>query len=325
MKKSGIALRLARPTRYNRGFHFGGELGSNARSTMSNLSLYLACVLIWGSTWIAITFQFGVVPAEMSVAYRFGLSAILLFLWCLVKSLRLRYALAEHRFFALSGVLMFGLNYVLVYYSEMYVSSGLVAVLFSTMVFMNLFFARIFFGNPMRREVVAGSVLGFAGIVLVFWPEIAQFAHAGSALNGLMLGLAATLSASLGNMVMVRNQKTGVPVVQANAWGMFYGSLCVLAYAATTGKPFVFDASFKYVASLLYLTVFGSILAFGAYMTLVRHIGPERAGYTSVAIPVVALLISTVFESFVWHPATVIGLALCIGGNVLVLRMRRPV
>jgi drug/metabolite transporter (DMT)-like permease len=292
---------------------------------MSSLSLYLACVLIWGSTWIAITFQFGIVPAELSVAYRFGLSAVLLFAWCLARKLPLRYALPEHRFFALSGVLMFGANYVLVYYSEMYVSSGLVAVLFSTMVFMNLFGARLFFGNPMRREVVAGAVLGFVGIVLVFWPEIARFSHAGNALNGLLLGLAATFSASLGNMVMVRNQKAGVPVVQANAWGMFYGSLCVFAFAILTGAPIAFDASFKYIASLLYLTVFGSILAFGAYMTLVRQIGPERAGYTSVVIPIVALIISTVFESFQWHLATVAGLALCIGGNVLVLRTaRRP-
>jgi len=302
----------AAASRYNRSF---------CRSIpMSSLSLYLACVLIWGSTWIAITFQFGVVPAELSVAYRFGASAVLLFAWCAAKNLKLRYPAAQHRFFFLSGVLMFGLNYVLVYYSEMHVSSGLIAVLFSTMVFMNLIGARIFFRNPMKIEVVAGAILGFAGILLVFWPEFAQFSQAGSALNGLALGLAATLSASLGNMVMVRNQKAGVPVVQANAYGMGYGSLCVFAYAVLAGKPFTFDPSFKYVASLSYLALFGSILAFGAYMTLIRHIGPERAGYTSVAIPIVALIISTVFESFHWHVATVAGLALCLGGNVLVLR-----
>jgi drug/metabolite transporter (DMT)-like permease len=259
----------------------------------------------------------------MSVAYRFGLSAALLFAWCLVKKLRLRYAAAEHWFFLLSGVSMFGINYVLVYYSEMYVSSGLLAVLFSTMVFMNLIGARVFFGTPLRAEVAAGAVLGFAGIALVFWPELAQFSQAGNALNGLVLGLFATLAASLGNMVMVRNQKAGVPVVQANAYGMMYGSLCVLAYALAIGRPFAFDPSFKYVASLTYLAIFGSILAFGAYMTLVQNIGAERAGYTSVVIPVVALLISTFAESFQWHLATVAGLALCLGGNVLVLRTGR--
>jgi drug/metabolite transporter (DMT)-like permease len=131
----------------------------------------MACVLIWGSTWIAITFQLGMVPAELSVAYRFGASALILFAWCAARKLPLRYAAAEHRVFLLSGLLMFGINYVLVYYSEMYVSSGLVAVLFSTMVFMNIIGARVFFGAPMRGIVVAAALLGFAGIVLVFWPE----------------------------------------------------------------------------------------------------------------------------------------------------------
>ena len=290
---------------------------------MSNLSLYLACVLIWGTTWIAITFQFGVVSAELSVAYRFGLGALLLFAWCVFKKLKLRYTRVEHGFFALTGVLMFGVNYVLVYYSEMYVSSGLVAVLFSTMVFMNMLGARIFFGTAVGTEVIAGAVLGFAGIVLVFWPEIAQFSHQGEALNGLVLGLLATLTASLGNMTAVYNQRRGVAVVQANAYGMLYGSLCVFVYAVLTGIPIVFEPSFKYVVSLLYLTVFGSVLAFGAYMSLVKNIGLSRAGYTAVVIPIVALLISTAFESFEWHAATAIGLALCIAGNVLVLRMAR--
>ncbi|MGC2518308.1 MAG: EamA family transporter [Burkholderiales bacterium] len=290
---------------------------------MSNLSLYLACVLIWGSTWIAITFQLGAVPAELSVAYRFGLAATMLFCWCRVKGLPLRYALRDHLLLALTGVLMFGINYVLVYYSEMQISSGLVAVLFSTFVFTNLFGARIFFGNPMRPEVVGGAVLGFLGILLVFWPEVAKFSHAGGALTGLVLGLLATLSASLGNMVMVRNQTSGIPVVQANAWGMFYGAICVFACAAVAGRTLVFEPTLKYTLSLLYLSVFGSVLAFGAYMTLVRRIGPERAGYTSVVIPIVALIISPVFESFQWHLATVAGLALCIGGNVLVLKTAR--
>jgi drug/metabolite transporter (DMT)-like permease len=290
---------------------------------MSNLSLYLACVLIWGSTWIAITFQLGHVPSELSVAYRFGLAALILFGWCLIRKRPLKYGWSEHRGFALSRILMFGVNYVLVYYSEKFVSSGLVAVLFSTMVFANLFFARIFFRTAMRGEVAVGAVLGVAGIALIFWPEIAQFSHGGSALNGLGLGLLSVLTASLGNMVMVQNQQRGVPVVQANAFGMLYGAVAVLGYAALMGMPLDFETTPKYVVSLLYLAVFGSVLAFGAYMTLVGHIGPGPAGYTAVAIPVVALLISTLMESFQWHAITFLGLALCLGGNVLVLRTER--
>jgi drug/metabolite transporter (DMT)-like permease len=290
---------------------------------MSNLSLYLACVLIWGSTWIAITFQLGQVPSELSVAYRFGLGALILFGWCFARKRPLYYGWPEHRGFMLSGILMFGVNYVLVYYSEKFVSSGLVAVLFSTMVFANLFFARIFFRTAMRGEVAVGAVLGVAGIALIFWPEIARFSHGGNALNGLGLGLLSVLTASLGNMVMVQNQRRGVPVVQANAFGMLYGAVAVLGYAALMGMPLDFEATPRYVVSLLYLAVFGSVLAFGAYMTLVRHIGPGPAGYTAVAIPVVALLISTLMESFQWHAITFLGLALCLGGNVLVLRTER--
>jgi drug/metabolite transporter (DMT)-like permease len=142
-------------------------------------------------------------------------------------------------------------------------------------------------------------------------------------LTGLTLGLLATAAASLGNMTIVRVQKAGVPVVQANAFSMMSGALCVLAYALVVGRSFAFDPSFKYVASLAYLSLFGSIAAFGAYLALVKNIGPERAGYTSVAIPVVALMISTVFEAFQWHAATVAGLLLCLSGNVLVLRTGR--
>jgi drug/metabolite transporter (DMT)-like permease len=316
LKNSRKNMRCATACLYNRGFP--------RNDSMSNFSLYLACVLIWGSTWIAITFQFGVVSAEMSVAYRFGISAILLFAWCFVRKLNLRYGRAEHAFFALTGLLMFGINYVLVYYSEMFLTSGLLAVVFSTMVFMNVAGARIFFGTPLRAEVAGGAALGFAGIALVFWPELAHFSQGGDAFTGLVLGLLATTAASLGNMTIVRVQKAGVPVVQANAFSMMYGTLGVLAYALVAGRSFAFDPSFKYVASLAYLTLFGSIAAFGAYLALVKNIGPERAGYTSVAIPIVALMISTVFESFQWHPATFAGLLLCLSGNVLILRRGRP-
>jgi drug/metabolite transporter (DMT)-like permease len=308
-------LRSAQARRYNRCFA--------APQFMSTLYLYLACVLIWGSTWIAITYQLGVVPAEVSVAYRFGLGALILFAWSLLRRKPLKYGWPEHRLFMLSGALMFGTNYVLVYYSEMFVSSGLVAVLFSTMVFANLFFAKLFFGTPLRREVAAGAVLGVAGIVLIFWPEIARFSHGGDAVYGLVLGMFSVLAASVGNMVMVQNQNRGVPVVQANAFSMLYGASAVFVFALLKGSPIVFNASTGYVVSLLYLSVFGSVLAFGAYMTLVGRIGPGPAGYTSVAIPVVALLISTVAESFQWHWMTFLGLVLCIGGNVLVLRMDR--
>jgi drug/metabolite transporter (DMT)-like permease len=128
--------------------------------------------------------------------------------------------------------------------------------------------------------------------------------------------------ASLGNMVATRIHRRGLPVMPINAWSMFYGALFVAALAVAAGQRFVFDASWRYVASLAYLALFGSALAFGAYLTLMRRIGADRAAYTAVAIPVVALLLSSVFEQLSWQLTSVIGVALCLAGNVLMLRRR---
>ncbi|MEW9898370.1 DMT family transporter [Chitinivorax sp. PXF-14] len=290
---------------------------------MNNLSLYLATVLIWGSTWLAIKFQLGAVPVEWSVVYRFGLAALLLLAYCLARGLNLRFSRRDHAFMALQGCLLFCLNYVLIYHSEMHLSSGLVAVLFSSIVFLNTLNTRLFFGTPIEPKVVVSAALGFTGISMVFWPELASF-NGQQGMAGVWFGLAATTSASLGNMVSSRNQRAQIPVIQGNAFGMLYGALAVAVYTVLAGKPMVFDWGGGYVWSLVYLAVFGSILAFGAYLTLIGRIGADRASYAGVVIPIVALLLSTVFEGFQWHASTIIGIALCLSGNVLILQKKRP-
>lgn len=289
---------------------------------MNNLSLYLASVLIWGSTWLAITFQLGRVPPEVSVAYRFALASAILFGWCVARRLRLRFSWAEHRWMALQGALLFGINYVFVYVAEGEISSGLVALIFSLIVFMNIASSRIFLGTPLKPAVLIGATLGIAGVTLVFLPEISHGTNRGSALAGLLLAIASTISASLGNIVAARNQKDGLPVIQLNAYGMLYGAILVGAYALMAGRPFVFELTAAYVGSLVYLSLFGSVLAFGAYLTLVGRIGPDRAGYTGAMIPIVAVVLSTFFEGLQWHAGTFAGIALCLAGNVLVLRTR---
>ncbi len=290
---------------------------------MSNLGLFLVSVLIWGSTWLAITFQLGSVAAEVSVAYRFGLASILLFGWCRLKRLPLRYDTRTHRGFALQGGLLFGLNYVLVYLAEEQISSGLVALIFSTMVFFNLIAARIFLGTRIHRATIVGALLGFGGVLLVLWPEFAHGTSRGSVLLGASLAGISTLSASLGNIVAARNQRRGLPVMQANAYGMLYGAAFVALYALIAGRPFGFEMTAAYVGSLLYLALFGSVLAFGAYLTLVGRIGADRAGYAAAAIPIVAIVLSTLFEGLRWHPATFAGVALSVAGTVFVLRTKR--
>lgn len=287
---------------------------------MNNLGLFLTSVFIWGSTWLAITFQLGQVAPEVSVAYRFALASALLFGWCGLKRLRLRYDWRAHGGFALQGGLLFGLNYVLVYFAEEQISSGLVALIFSTMVFLNIAATRVFFGTRIQRATVFGSLLGFGGVVLVLWPEFEHGTSRGSVLLGATLAGISTVSASLGNIVAARNQRRGLPVMQTNAYGMFYGAAFVALYALIVGRPFDFETSAAYVGSLLYLAFFGSVVAFGAYLTLVGRIGADRAGYAAAAIPIVAIVLSSLFEGLRWHPATFAGVALSVAGTVLVLR-----
>lgn len=290
---------------------------------MNNLFLYLAPVLIWGSTWLAITFQLGKVPPEVSVAYRFILAGAVLLIWCLWKGLRLRFSAREHLWMALQGALLFGLNYVCVYESEVRISSGLVAVIFSLIVFLNIAGTRVFFGTPLKASMLISAALGVGGLALVFLPEFSRPADGGRSAAGIIFALVGTVSASFGNLAAARNQRHGLPVVQLNTFGMLYGGVFVALYALARGSDFGFEATVPYVLSLAYLAIFGSILAFGAYLTLVGRIGADRAGYTNAMVPIVALLLSMGFEGLRLHATEVLGIALCIAGNVLVLRSRQ--
>ncbi|HEX6957015.1 MAG TPA: DMT family transporter [Ferrovibrio sp.] len=291
---------------------------------MQTLLLYLGIVIIWGTTWLPVKLQLGVVAPEVSVAYRFWLAAALLFAWCLIRRLPLRFSLSQHRGIALLGLCFFSTNFVLIYHGSNFLPSGLVAVVFSMMVVMNIVNGVIFLGRPFDRRVALGAAFGLAGISTIFWTDIVAFDPSSGASLGLLLCLLGTYSASLGNIASAKNQAKGLPVLQVNAWGMAYGALFVTLFALIAGRPFGFDAAPVYAGSLLYLAVVGSILGFGCYLTLLGRIGPERAAYSSVLYPIVALAISTVAEDYHWTPRVFAGLALILLGNLLVLARRLP-
>jgi drug/metabolite transporter (DMT)-like permease len=286
---------------------------------MSNVGLYLLCVLIWGTNWFAITFQLGKVSPEVSVAYRFALAAVVLLSYALLRGLNLRFSIRDYIWIAVQGFLLFSLTFLCIYLAEESVSSGLVATAFSFVVFLNMFGMRMFFNTPLRIPALLGATFGVIGVALIFAPAIESMSGQRDPVLGLTFALGAALSAALGNMVAIRNYVKGIPVVQVNGLGMLYGALFIAAYAMLKGTPFVFDWSFNYVSSLFYLAVVGSIIAFGAYLTLITRIGADKAGFVGVAVPVVALLVSTLFESLQWEPVTFIGLACCLLGNLLVL------
>ncbi len=287
---------------------------------MSNLRLFALCVAIWGSTWLAITFQLGTVAPEASVAYRFLLASALLFAYCLARGLRLAFDARTHAWIAFQGVLMFSVSYIFVYYAEQHVVSGLVAVGYSASPLLSMIGLRFFFGTAMTRRLFAGSVLGIVGITLVFWPEFSRLGHGGSPALGALFTALAVLVSMFGSMVAHRNHDAGVPVWQNMAWGMLYGAIFSALWSLVAGRPFGFEATMPYVLSLVYLAVFGSVLAFGAYLTLLGRIGAARAGYIGVMVPIVALVISAAFEGFRWHALTLVGIAISVAGNVLVLR-----
>ena len=287
---------------------------------MSNALLYAITVLVWGSTWLAIEYQLGVVDPEVSIFYRYVLASAILFIWCKYKKLNLVFKANYHIWFALLGLLLFCLNYILTYRAQVHITSALAAIVFSSMVWMNIGLARLVFGVRTTPRVLVGALLGVVGIVIIFTPKVGALTLSDSVFYGMLLALAGAFSASSGNMVSQGAQKRSLPVVQSNAWGMFYGALLTGVFALLSGHEFNFDATFTYIASLAYLAIFGSVIAFGAYLTLLGRIGAHKAGYATVMFPVVALLLSAAFEGLRLDASILGGTTLVLLGNLLVLK-----
>jgi drug/metabolite transporter (DMT)-like permease len=221
------------------------------------------------------------------------------------------------------GLLMFSLNYILAYRAQIYITSALSAIAFSAMLWMNILNARIFFGVRVSLRIYLGAFLGIIGIVVLFGPQVSEVSLSDGVFFGSVLAVVGALMASFGNMASQAAQKEKLPVVQSNAWSMLYGGLFTGVVVLVRGQEFSFDPSPGYVISLIYLTVFGSVVAFGAYLTLLGRIGAHRAGYATVMFPVVALVLSILFEGLALDWSILLGFALVLAGNLLVLMQGR--
>ena len=290
---------------------------------MSNTFLYVITVLIWGSTWIAINYQLGDVPTEASIVYRFGLAALILFAYCRFKNLSLTFNIKQHLQFFLFGLTLFGCNYYFIYSAQQHINSALTSIAFSMIMFFNVINARIWFKTKITQQTYLGAILGLIGIIVLFWPQINDTELGTETLLGLSLCLIGTLLASTGNMVSMKNKLMNLPMMQANAWGMFYGTVFMTILLLAQGKSFTFSYTLPYISSLLYLSIFGSIIAFASYLTLLNNIGAHKASYTSVMFPAVAVVISTLVEGFSWNIYTVVGLSIIVAGNIVVLTKPR--
>ena len=290
---------------------------------MNAAVLFLIATAIWGSTWLAIKFQLGVVPPEVSVTYRFALAALILAAACAARGRSLAFPLRTHRWLAMQGATFFGFNYVGVYVAERYVASGLVAVVFTTIVFLTPIGVRLAFGTPIAPRVAVGATLGVAGVAMLFLPELRGAGDHVDTLRGIAWAFGATVIAATGNLITMRLQRDNVPVFTGTAWGMGYGAVTAAICATLAGAAWTFDPRLPYVASLAYLVVLGSIVAFGAYFLLLRQVGPAQASFVGVSTPVVAMVLSSFFEDYRWAAISMLGVALAIAGNVIALRGRR--
>ncbi|SIT45081.1 Permease of the drug/metabolite transporter (DMT) superfamily [Paraburkholderia piptadeniae] len=282
-----------------------------------NLFLYVVTVLIWGTTWIAIKWQLGVVPAPVSIACRFWLAAIVLF--ALLKLMRRPVwpPRAAWRFLAAQGLALFCVNFLCFYYAESVVPSGLVAVVFSTAPLLNSLNGRLFMGRPLQPTAIVGAVLGLAGIVCLSLQQMAGHLGDHAAWLGLAVAFAGTMCFSAGNLLSSRMQSMGLHPIVTNSWAMLIGAGVLTLGSLAAGLPFALEADARYLGALVYLAVPGSVIGFTAYLMLVGRIGPERAAYCTVLFPFVALAVSTVFEGYRWSALAVIGLVLVVAGNLV--------
>ena len=282
--------------------------------------LYGITILIWGSSWIMIKFQVEVVSASISVFYRFFLAAIILQCLCLIKRQKSVYALREYIFIAIQGFCLFAVNYWLFYLSAEYLSSGLMALIFSTIVVMNMINGRIWFGTTINLKMVFGAMMGISGLTLVFWPEIQWEDSNYNMFKGLLLAFVATYFSSLGNIVSLRNQKKGIPVFYSNAYAMTFGCLTMLMITMITDEHWNFSWNPQFLLSLVFLSVFASVVGFWCYLTLLGRVGADRGAYATLIFPIVALSISTVFEGYQWSLIAISGVVLILLGNFIILK-----
>lgn len=289
---------------------------------MYNFSLYFLTVAIWGSTWILAKFQVNETSALQSVLYRYVIAAIVLQAGLSMIKTRNRYDLRTHGLFVVFGAFLFCWNYVLFYTAtDMGLTTGLIAVVFSTIITMNMANNAILFGEKPETSTVVGAVIGLIGIALVFAEDIAALRGQGQLL-AVFLCLIATYFASLGNMTSKLLQRRGVTVTGSNSWGMTYGAVILLIMVLVFDDPMKFPTSFSFLSSLLFLAVIGSIVAFWSYLTLLGRVGADKAAYAMIVFPIWALILSWLFEGFEWSVVKIIGVCVILAGNVVVIGRR---
>jgi drug/metabolite transporter (DMT)-like permease len=296
--------------------------------TARDYGLYAAAVFCWGTSWLVLRIQAVSAPPETAVFWRFVLAAALMALWAFAVRERWRYSLKDHGRFLIAGLGIFSTNFMLYYHGGRVLTSGLLPVLFSLAVVGNLVLGWLFIGQAITVKLLAGAIIGISGVGLMFSAEFAKTEADAALWLGILMCSAGTLSFCIGNTASALSSRAGVSVLASTTWGMVYGVIWTGIVTLARGESFAIPLTAPFLASLFWLVLVATIMAFAAYLTLVKSIGAARAGYATVMFPVVGLLVSTFAETlvpgvqgnYVWTASALIGMAMAIAGNVLVLR-----
>lgn len=281
--------------------------------------LYATVIVGWSTSWLPLKWQLGVVAPEVSLLWRFCLATVLMFMVTAAMKKPIWVPLHQHIRFAGLGLLLFSCNFTLFYYGGLNSTSGLLAVVFSTASLINIFLLAIIFGQKPKPIMIISAILGFVGVGMMFFVELSGGT---STIGALLLCLSGTTVFCFGNLLSSRIQADKIHVMTANCWGMMYGAIILFIISIIRGSEFMVEWTPKYIGGALWLASISSIVAFTAYLSLLGRIGAGRAGYVTVIFPVVALMISTVFEGYQWGMMAVIGLILVILGNLIMVRIR---
>ncbi len=283
--------------------------------------LYIVTVIVWGTSWIAISFQNGSVDSLVSIFYRFGLASVLLLPFMYLSGRLQKSRGIDHVWYVLQGCCMFSFNFICFYKASAYMPSGLLSIVFSMAIFYNAINSRIFWGVKPSPSVYGAGVLGVIGLFLLFWQELQHTSASHELLIGVGLSALGTYGFSLGNMITVRHKKNNINPLTSTAYGMTYGTIILLLIITVLQTPITWDNQPAYVYSLVYLSVFASIVGFTAYLSLVNRIGANQAAYATVVFPVIALALSSVFEGYIWGVLNGLGLVLVLLGNAVAMNL----
>jgi len=286
--------------------------------------LFAICVLTWSTTWHAITYQIGIASPEFGVAMRFGLAGFCVLAWCAWRGDRLRLPLRDHAWLALQGVFLYGVSYICVYHAERHLPSGLVAVGYSASPLVAGIGALWLFNTALSARFIAGGLLGLAGVALIFWPEFGKAPEGQASALGALFTVGSVLLSTVGSLAASRNRERGLPMWTSLGYGMLYGAAICMAVVLASGQPLVWPTAVSWWLALVYLALAGSVLTFACYLTLLDRIGAGPAGTIGVMTPLLALVVSMLFENYRPDAWAGVGVLLAVAGNVLMLRRAVP-